>query len=78
MTGNVVRGRCESGHAFTVADLPMDLIEFANRAKKAKCPTCGSTKIYVATGSDSASEPGRADGGASIVMKHTNIAGSQP
>ncbi|RVC47629.1 hypothetical protein EN781_00400 [Mesorhizobium sp. M4A.F.Ca.ET.090.04.2.1] len=76
MAENALRGKCECGFVFVVAHLPMPLNKAAILAKSARCPKCASSKIFVAGDADDVSPPPRADGGADIVMKHQNIAGT--
>ncbi len=76
MTGqDSLRGKCDKGHVFVVAYLPMPLNLAAELAKVARCPWCASRKILVADDAEPTTEAPRADGMAAIVMKHTNIAG---
>ncbi len=48
MTGKTLKGKCGiCEQVFVVAHLPMPLDEAAKLMKKAACPKCASTKIFV-------------------------------
>jgi hypothetical protein len=50
MTANSLNGKCGScAHVFVVAHLPMPLSKAASLAKRAACPSCASTSIFVST-----------------------------
>lgn len=73
---NGVYGRCTCGRIWLVVTLPMPLTDAANAMLHAHCPRCGNGKgIKIASAEDFELAQSRADGGASIVTKHTNIAG---
>ncbi|PWJ81562.1 hypothetical protein C7441_11094 [Pseudaminobacter salicylatoxidans] len=77
-TGNAVYGRCDCGHVWPVVYLPMRLDQAAKVMSRSACPKCGNAKdIKLAKAEEIAASmteiDSRADGGADIVTKHTNI-----
>jgi hypothetical protein len=51
----VLRGRCSAcDHTWVVAHLPMPVTEVARLARRAACPKCACTKVFVANGKDDA------------------------
>jgi len=49
-SNNILQAKCrkpECAHVWTVAHLPMDLLDVATCAKRATCPKCADTKPLV-------------------------------
>lgn len=73
---SAIHGRCGCGHVWPVVYLPMPLADAAEAMRRATCPTCGNTRdIKIANDRDVVLAQQRADGGADILTKHSNIAG---